>query len=130
MKVAGVMQKNIVTVSPNLPLGDLEDVLTSDEISGVPVFNDNTGKVVGVVTKSDLVRFWSETYGDEFRERLGEGTRVEDIMTPQLVTASPGDDVRDVAKLMLDNHVHRVVVMHGDEMQGIVTSLDLLRALI
>ena len=81
-------------------------------IAGVFVKGD-TKQLVGLITRSDLI-----VNPDE--------EQIAILMSTDLVTASPDDDVKDVAKKMIDNNVRRVpVVDDNGDLVGIITSFDL-----
>ena len=54
MKVADVMNRDVVVVSPRMPLKDVARVLVNRHFSGVPVVDDD-GKVLGVVSEADIL---------------------------------------------------------------------------
>jgi CBS domain-containing protein len=55
---------------------------------------------------------------------------VDDIMTPDAVTAGPATPIHELATKMVGSRVHRVIIVDREEIPvGIVTSLDLVRAL-
>lgn len=58
---------------------------------------------------------------------LGEHT-VEEVMTRELLTLSPDTDVREASKEMLRASVHRVLVVEGDELVGVVSTTDMMKA--
>jgi CBS domain-containing protein len=131
MRAADVMEKDLVTVSPELTLDRFEELLTLEDIGGAPVVDAN-GALVGIASKTDIVRALSEELSEREQDgfELGAEMQVGDIMTTEVVTVTPGEDVRAVAQRMIDAHVHRVLVVEGTEVVGIITSLDLLRALV
>ncbi len=113
----------------------------------------DAGRLVGIVSRSDVVRqlcveqsvaeTLSDYYADlgrcasgplesfqEIGERVGtriERLRVKDVMIHELITASPEEPVRDVAATLLARRVHRLPVVDGGRLVGIVTSMDLVR---
>jgi CBS domain-containing protein len=118
-------------------------ILDSNEISGAPVI-DGQGRVIGVVSKTDLLhRFLEGPEGSRpvsFLEAVAEGLdrsptmdpddlgMVEDFMSPDPLTVTPDAELSDIASMMADNLVHRVIVVNtSQEPVGVVTSLDLLR---
>jgi CBS domain-containing protein len=127
MRAADVMQKGVISVSPELPLQAFEELLASEEISGAPVIGSQ-GQLVGIVSKTDVVRALSDE--KPLADLFSSDLRVEDIMTREVLCAAPDEDARDVARRMVDGGVHRVLVCEGEEVVGIVTTLDLLRALL
>lgn len=123
---ADVMQSGVVTVSPELPVSELEEFLTGEEIGGAPVL-DGEGKLVGIATKTDIVRALSES--PRWDEWLAPDAMVRDIMTRDVVMVSPADSVADVARLMIEERVHRVLVVDRGSLRGIITTFDLLKLL-
>ena len=125
MRVADIMQEGIVSVSPDLGLERFEELLTREEIGGVPVTGAD-GRLLGIASKTDIVRVLSEQAMDGY-EAFGPDLTVEDLMTTEVVAVDPDEDVKAVARLMIDGQLHRVLVVRDGEMQGIVTTFDLLK---
>ena len=129
MNASDVMVKGVVSVSPELLVAGLEAFLSSEEISGAPVV-DETGTLLGVVSQTDVIRVLSEESSDALHELLAPDLTVEQIMTRSVVTVSEDEDVKSVARKMVDGHLHRAIVTNGDGVSGIITSFDLLRLLL
>jgi CBS domain-containing protein len=125
MRALDIMQKGVMTVSPELSVADLEEFLTIEEISGVPVMGP-AGQILGIVSKTDIVRALSET-AHQRSELLQPDLTAGDIMTKETVTVSPDEDVREVAQRMIDGHLHRVIVTSSEDVLGIITTFDLLK---
>ncbi len=132
-----IMKTEIVSVNPTTPLTELEDTLIGRHIGGVPVIDG--GKLVGIVSRSDIVRYFSiqrsmaqllgkakETESAR-NHRADPHLTVRDIMAESVVTAPPDTPVEVVARLMVDRHVHRVLVTEGGSVVGIISALDLTR---
>jgi CBS domain-containing protein len=128
MKASDLMQKGVVVVSPELGLDQFEELLTSEDISGAPVIDTN-GALVGIASKTDIVRALSEELRERSDSDLGSNLTVEDIMSGEVVTVGPNEDAKVIARKMIDGHLHRVLVVNETDVIGIVTSLDLLRLL-
>lgn len=58
---------------------------------------------------------------------LGD-TRVEDLMTPQPQYVAPDDDVKKAAQEMLYLGIHRVFVVEGDILVGVLSQSDVVQA--
>jgi CBS domain-containing protein len=127
MRAADVMQKDVMSVSPELPLAEFEEFLISEEIGGVPVIGTQ-GQVEGIASKTDIVRALSAEGEAPISSLVGSDLTVADIMTREVLVVASADDVRDVARRMIDAHVHRVLVCDGEEVVGILTTFDLLQA--
>ncbi len=85
MRADEVMQKDVIAVSPELPLRNFEDLLTSEDISGASVTGSD-GRLLGIASKIDIVRVLSQESG--YEPYLSELT-VEDVMTHKVVLVSP-----------------------------------------
>jgi CBS domain-containing protein len=127
MRASEIMHEGIVEVSPELGLREFEELLTVEDISGVPVTGPD-GKLIGIASKTDIVRILSEQ-ASENEELFDPALTVEDIMTREVVTVSPDEDVKSIARHMIDGQLHRVLVMRDSEVVGIVTAFDLLKLL-
>jgi predicted transcriptional regulator len=120
--------------------------LTDNEIAGSPV-TDDSGDIIGIVTLKDITEFrWNasrpETEArltdDEAREArrlrmvIYEGmgklpVEVRDIMTPILLSVEETTPVREIAKTMMEEHLHRIFVTLDGKITGIITTYDLLK---
>lgn len=114
-----IMTVDVLTVPPEMPLTHLASLLDEHDISGAPVA-DRDGRVVGVVSATDVVR----------RARLPNpaGT-VADIMTRGTVSVRPATSVPDVARFLVRSRLHRALVMEEGSLLGIVTAHDVLAAM-
>lgn len=68
--------------------------------------------------------------GQALPEGVFDGYQVSDIMTPAVFTVRPSDSVVDAGKFLLQGRIHRALVVEGEQLKGIVTALDLLRAFV
>ena len=145
-----VMNSEILTVTEDMTVHELATFLTDHEISGAPV-EDLDGRLIGVVSTTDLARnafesgsaedsdehpfyhSWATARLDpEDMEELHveeEGMQVRDIMTPTVFAVDAEAPVSHVAQSMLDGHLHRLLVIDGQKVVGIISTSDLLRLL-
>jgi CBS domain-containing protein len=143
MKASDVMTRNVLTVGRETTVANAIRVMLDHNISGLPVLDN--GKVVGILTEGDLLRR-SETGTERQRPRwleilmgpgrmAGEyvrthGRKVEEIMTTDLVSVAGNTPLDEVVGLMERRRIKRVPVIEGDVLLGLVSRLDLLRALL
>lgn len=122
--VFDIMTRKVLTVAAEADLKDVAWGLTLKGFSGAPV-KDETGQVIGVLSKSDLVDpEKTDSNG------AGHGT-VRDSMNPVLLTARAGDSMRSAVHRMVELGIHRLVVVdERGELVGILTPTDVLRALL
>jgi len=57
-----------------------------------------------------------------------DGTKVKDLMHRGIIACAPGDTIGQVAKIMVDNEIHAVVVMEGGKAVGVVSQTDMVLA--
>ncbi len=127
MRVADLMQTNLQTVAPDSTVADAIVLLSESHVSGVPVV-DPAGRVLGVLTTTDVLNAAAETAGAEERERLFGETRVEEIMTPRPLTIAPDTDVKEAAQQMLYLEIHRLFVEEHGHLVGVISQSDIVRA--
>ena len=147
-RVKDVMNPDIMTVADDMMTDELARYLTEHEISGAPVVNSQ-GHLIGVVSMTDIARhlaepsefvssrgsvFYRETADDSTEDfepcLLGEGAvAVRDVMTPVAHQVPANATVAEAAWIMVEQHIHRLVVTQGRQPVGIITSMDLLRFL-
>ncbi|MDY6789472.1 MAG: CBS domain-containing protein [Candidatus Nanohaloarchaea archaeon] len=80
------------------------------------------GEALGVVVGKDIA-YKVVAEGNDVSD-----TSVSDIMTDDLITASEHDSVSDIATAMLENNISRVPILRGDQVVGIVTKTNIMRA--
>lgn len=120
LRVSDVMTRDVLTLPAWMPAADAAKQLLERHVGGAPVLDGR--RVVGVVSKTDLL--------DRSGERAGPGALVSDLMTPLVYGVRETDPAMLAARLMVEEHIHRVVVLGAAEaVVGIVTSMDLLEAL-
>jgi len=127
MRVAELMQRSVKTVGSDASVAEAIVSLADAHISGMPVV-DGAGKVIGVLSTTDVLAAEAEAEDSAARQTLLEQTAVRDIMTPRPFTIAPGEDVREAARQMLYADVHRLFVAEGDKVVGIISTTDIVRA--
>lgn len=175
LRIRDIMTTEVVTLSPDLSLRDAMDVLTTRHITGAPVVS--AGRVVGVVSLTDLAEFAAQSPGvPTFRapvedlddwENAGDAVyddgppsaffvelwddvgaevtqRFEQIDAPEWnaledhtvgeamnrrISVLPADaPVDHAAAVMRRAGIHRVLVMDGNTLEGVLTTTDIANA--
>lgn len=144
MNAGDVMTQNIVSVDPGDSVSHAVGLMLERRISGVPVI-DATGALVGMLTEGDLLR--RAEIGTQKRRarwiefligpgRLAEdyvrsaGRRVSEVMTTPVHTVSENTPLPEVVKIMESRQVKRLPVLRGQQVVGILSRANLLRALV
>jgi predicted transcriptional regulator len=152
LTVSSVMQRNVLSVEEEWPLNRLAGFLTDNQISGAPVTGKN-GKLVGVVSLTDIVRYDSFPEGTETSRSTHEyylqslashvaneeansyhveqdsAVKVKDIMTPMIFEISENASIQEAADIMVKGHIHRLLVTNKKQIAGIITALDILKVI-
>lgn len=144
MQAEAIMTAPVVGIEPTASISDAAGLMLSKKISGLPVIRSD-GTLVGIVSEGDFLRRgelgsnrkrsrWLEFLvspgraADEYVQ--ANGRRIEEVMTTDVITASPGASLPEIVELMTRHRVKRIPVVDGGKVVGIVTRSDLLRALL
>ena len=147
MYIKDIMTKAVITVREDDTVEKCANLLIKHNLSGLPVI-DEEAKVVGMVTEGDLIRRASRIKGPAALEVLGGifylesptkfvedlkrsmGNFAKDIMTKDVVTASPDMIIEDAATLLVRNKIKRLPVTNDDGyLVGIVSRKDIMNYL-
>ena len=145
-----IMTRDVLKLGEDAAISEAMAVLEDYHVTGAPVV-DAGGECVGVFSLSDLVRRREEIEAgeaprsggyftgnpieeeDEYFSRedydeavLGRDT-VGQWMTPSVQSVTPDATVEEVSRRMLSERIHRVLVMDGRKVAGIVSSFDIVR---
>jgi len=141
-----IMTAEVLTVSPETSISELSKTLENRQIGGLPVV-DKGGRLVGVITQSDLVdrardlelppainildlHIYLQIPSHLFhRVEKMLGTTVGDCMSPNPVTVAPDTPVSQIAGLMAKQKVHTIPVLEAGKIVGVIGKMDLVRAL-
>ena len=146
--VRPAMTPDTPTVAPDTSVEEVVRVMREHELPGLPVV-DGDGRLVGIVTESDLVLaddegdlhipHYFELFGGmvfleplrRFESRLKKAAAATagDMMTADPLTVQADDPVRKAARLIADSGHNRLPVVEGDRLVGVVTRVDVLGAL-
>jgi len=117
--VSDVMTHSVVTLTPEMSLGEAAATLSTLGVSGAPVC-DAEGHVVGVFSTSDVLKLDGST---------AAGARVGALMTPEVISIGASDPLKAAIARMAERGVHRLVVLGEDgHLAGIITPMDVVKA--
>lgn len=111
---------DVVTVGPEATVGELLDLLSQHGIGALVVSADGHS-VHGIVSERDVVRHL-QSRGASVLE-----APVSAIMTPEVSTCAPGDDIEALMRQMTDLRVRHVPVVVEGRLRGIVSIGDLVK---
>jgi CBS domain-containing protein len=139
-----LMTPDVVTVPPETPVVAIARLLSERGISAVPVL-DASGHLLGIVTEADLIRrlageadrpagwlrgIFADPSAQADRYARTHGVTAGDVMTESVVTVEETATAAEIAHLMEDRGIRRVLVVREGRLRGLVSRADLLRALV
>ena len=144
MKTKDIMTAPVITIAPDAPVHEIAELLVERHISGVPVVAN--GRVVGLVNEGDLLRrheigtegsaparpWWAQLIERDPRPIdyvKSHARQAKDFMTPQVISVTEDTPVEEIASIFAARAVRRVVVLREQQLVGIVTRANLVRAL-
>jgi CBS-domain-containing membrane protein len=141
LTAADMMSRDVLVVPEEMDLRTAAQLLSRGRVTGAPVV-DRQGRCVGVVSATDFVH-WSEDL-HRYRNRTSEcicadwqvvrpadlpSEAVAKYMTADPVTATTTTPAPELARMMVDAHIHRVIIVDEDDRPvGIVSATDILAA--
>lgn len=145
LTAADLMSQAVVVVARHMSLAGAARLLSQAQVTGAPVVDDE-GRCVGVLSATDFLNHARQAprrtpyggcpdtcYSSAWQMIEPDALpreQVTSIMTADPVTVSPDTSIGELARMMRDARIHRVIVV--DEQQrpsGIVSSMDVLAAL-
>ena len=129
MLVGERMSHPVITIAPDSPMQEAHKFMRDEKIRRLPVV-DKRGKLVGIVSESDLLNaspsdattlsVWEMNY-------LLSKITVKEIMTRNVITAQPDTPLEDAARNMVDNKIGGLPVVRNSKVVGIITETDLFK---
>jgi CBS domain-containing protein len=135
LRLRDIMTRDVVSATPDMTIREAMELLSLRHVSGVPVIDG--GKVVGIFSASDLLAFVADlsdsTPSLSFRTRKDRRTpleevTVDEVMTRKVQSLLPDCSVAEATILMVEKQIHRVLVMEGEILLGIVSTSDVAKA--
>jgi CBS domain-containing protein len=125
MDILRVKGTNVHCIEPRATLAEVVRKLVDFKIGSLVVrdgFGAHQGGVVGIITERDILRACADgcvSLADR---------RVEEFMTREVLTGSPLDSIDETMGLMTEHRVRHLPVMDGDELKGMISIGDVVKA--
>lgn len=147
IKAKDIMEKNVITMNPQMGIKEAARILLENHINGAPVI-DYDGQVVGIICQSDLIAQQKKlnmpsvfAFLDGFipigsiKQMEAEikkmsAMTVEDAMTPAPEAVTPEASIEEVAGLVVDKRFHTIPVIENEKLVGVIGKEDILKTLI
>ncbi len=112
MKVKDIMTEEVVYAEVPGSAADALRTILKKNLSGMPVVKRGTRKLLGVVSRDDF-------------SRHPEETQLALLMTRDVVTVTPEDDIKDAARIFIEKGFRRLPVVQDSELIGIISVIDI-----
>jgi signal-transduction protein with cAMP-binding, CBS, and nucleotidyltransferase domain len=117
--IASLMSRPVSAVGMDDTIAQVERLLTDKGLSWAPVLEAG-GAVLGVISAADLLQFHAQ-------QRDPLSIRAWQLCTYKPLTVDQATPVAEVARAMVEQRIHHVVVTSRDGLAGVVSSLDFVR---
>lgn len=118
-KVKDIMTKHVISVKKETPIYKAIALLARNNISGIPVVEDDM-TLVGVLSEKDTLKLFH-------LPKDAEDKTVGDFMTQQPISFDENDNLQDVCDCLTDSPFRRVPVTSKGKLVGIVSRRDIIR---
>jgi len=119
LNVKDVMTKDVVSVKKETPIYEAMELMRKNDITGMPVIEDDM-TLVGVITEKDVLRLF---YADEDEKNQTVGF----FMTRPAVSYKENENLRSVCDFMMINYFRRVpVISKKGKLVGIISRPDII----
>ena len=116
IRVVEIMSRDVVTIAPEATLKDAHEIFRKYDYNALPVVSG--GRVVGIMTKLDLLRAFS--FGTKFRRSNFW------VMRTAVVSVSPNDKLQTVVDHMVEFSLRSIPVIENDRVVGMVSREDIM----
>jgi len=114
--------RHVWTISKDSTVLDSLKLMAEKQIGGLVVIEDD--QVAGIFTERDYARRVGPA------RRKPEETRIEEVMTRELITVNPTQTVNECMVLMTDNHIRHLPVLDEGRLVGIISVGDVVKDMI
>lgn len=121
-EVLAAKGQTIWTIHPDDAVYDALVLMAEKNIGALPVVEDD--RLVGLFTERDYAR------GIILKERRSRDTNVREVMTRPVAVVHPGQSLEECMALMTEKRLRHLPVMEGDQLLGIISIGDLVKAII
>ncbi|WP_303294742.1 CBS domain-containing protein [Methanobrevibacter woesei] len=138
-RVQDYMSTKVFTTTPGTPVERASKIMVRNRLRRIPIIGGEADiskaakKLLGIITSTDIIRFLNaKDLFENLNSNLASdvlNTKLSDIMVEKLITVPPTERLGDLCQIFLDNNIGGVPVVKNDEVVGIITERDILRAI-
>ena len=113
-----IMTTDVITVERHTPLSRVVEILVDNNITGLPVVNDD-GTLAGIISEKDVL---SLVYDSE-----DDSANVEDFMTKDVVSFEQNEDLIAICECLVNNNFRRVPIVADGKLVGVISRKDIIK---
>lgn len=117
-EIKAIMTTDVITVGRNTSIYDAIEILLENDITGLPVVNDDM-TLVGIITEKDILKLLSVLENDS--------AIVEDFMTKETVSFDQEENLIAICECLTRNHFRRIPITSQGKLTGIISRKDIIR---
>jgi len=106
------------SISPDATVFEAIQLMADKNVGALPVVDNS--RLIGIISERDYMRKVI------LKGLSSKDTAVRDIMTREMLTASPSDSIQDCMRVMTEKRVRHLPVLEGTRMIGIVSIGDVM----
>ena len=143
MTAKDIMTDHVIVVEDDLPVTKLTELFDEHNITAVPVVRGDW-KLVGIVTKTDFLGHFIDLNIElDLKHQLidlielADGQAIEDlvtdpdvpvseIMTENPIIAQENTPIEEIANIMIQKRIHKIIILRDEEIVGIISPIDFL----
>ena len=119
--ILDIMSVSLVTVDMHDTVLRVEEIFNEHNLSSAPVIDHERHDCFGIISLKDIAHFHAA-------KKNPRAVRAWEMCTYKPLTAGPESSIDEVGHLMVDNHIHHVVIVDNGILKGFVSSLDIIAA--
>ncbi len=123
-----IMQTDVITVKTQTTIYEAMKVLVENDITGLPVVNDDM-ILAGIITVKDILKLLSDSetlmLSSDSQDSLAK--KVEDFMTKNPISFDQEEDLIAICECLIKNHFRRVPIVSQGKLTGIISRKDIIK---
>lgn len=126
------MTKSVLTVEVSDSLFNAKETFDKNKIRHLPVIEG--GKLVGILSLTDIMRLsFGDTYGEDqagVDNVMYDMLSISEVMKADPISVNTSSTIEEAAKIFSANEFHALPVLENGKLAGIVTTTDIIKALL
>ena len=116
-QIRDIMEKDVITIENDKTAQDAAKIIAEKDISFLVIMND--GKPEGILRESDFVRKIAA------ENKKASEIKITEVMSYKFRSVAPTTTIEDAIQKMLNNNIHRLIILDNEKLAGVITQTDL-----